>query len=201
MVGGRLYFAAADRSCCTSYFLLAKVALTLASVHPSASPVWPPTGLALASFLLWGNRLWPAIAAGAFLANATTYGSLFTSSAIAGGNTLEGLITASLLKRWTKSDNAFETPLQVVLFAGLALAPGTMVSATVGVGSLAIAGFAEPVKFSIIWVTWWLGDMGGQLLVTPFIVLWFKSGLRSASWVELQRLALLLAATIIVGLI
>ena len=185
----------------SSYFLLAKVALTLASVHPSASPVWPPTGLALACFMLWGNRLWPAIAAGAFLANATTYGSLFTSSMIAGGNTFEGLITASLLKRWTRSDNAFETPLQVVLFAGLALAPGTMVSATVGVGSLAIAGFAEPGKFSIIWVTWWLGDMGGQLLVTPFIVLWFKSGLRSVSRAELQRLALLLAATIIVGLI
>jgi len=87
MVGGRLYFAAADRSCCTSYFLLAKVALTLASVHPIASLVWPPTGLALASFMLWGNRLWPAIAAAALLANATTYGSLFTSSMIAGRNT------------------------------------------------------------------------------------------------------------------
>src|SRR5262249_43831452 len=63
-----------------SYFALAKGALTLASVHPSASPVWPPSGLALASFLLWGNKLWPAIAAGAFLANVTTAGSLFTSS-------------------------------------------------------------------------------------------------------------------------
>jgi two-component sensor histidine kinase/integral membrane sensor domain MASE1 len=185
---------------CT-YLALAKAALTLASLHPSASPVWPPSGLALASFLLWGNRLWPAIAAGAFLANVTTAGSLFTSSLIAGGNTLEALITASLLKRWTASTNTFETPLQVVLFAGLALAPGTMVSATVGVGSLVLAGFAEPAKFFSVWITWWLGDVGGQLLITPFIVLWFKSSFRQVGRVELQRLAVLLAATIIVGLV
>jgi integral membrane sensor domain MASE1 len=104
--------------------------------------------LALASFLLWGNRLWPAIAAGAFLTNASTAGSLFTSSLIACSNTLEGLITASLLKRWTASTNTFETPLQVVLFAGLAFAPGTMISATVGVGSLVIAGLLSPQNSS-----------------------------------------------------
>ena len=161
----------------SSYFVLAKGAFTLAS----PSPVWPPSGLALACFLLWGIRLWPAIAAGAFLANAATFGSLFTSSLISGGNTFEGLITASLLKRWTASTNTFETPLQVVRFAGLALAPGTMVSATVGVGSLALAGFAEPEKFFGIWLTWWLGDVGGQLLVTPLS--YFGSRVISGRWI------------------
>jgi integral membrane sensor domain MASE1 len=77
-----------------AYFVLAKGGLTLASLHPSASPVWPPSGLALASFLLWGSKLWPAITAGAFLANATTFGSLYTSGLIAAGNTLEGLVAA-----------------------------------------------------------------------------------------------------------
>jgi hypothetical protein len=52
-----------------------------------------------------------------------------------------------------------------------------------------------------IWLTWWLGDVGGQLLVTPFIVLSFKSNFREVDRVELQRLAVLLAATIIVGII
>jgi len=184
-----------------SYFALAKAALTLASLHPNASPVWPPSGLALASLLLWGNRLWPAIAAGAFLASVTTFGSPFTSFCIAGGNTLEGLITALLLKRLTRWTNTFDTPLQVVLFAGLALGPGTMVSATVGVGSLVLAGFAEPAKFVSIWLTWWLGDVGGQMIVTPFIVLWFKNGFREVDCIQVLRLALLLAATIIIGLL
>src|SRR2546421_12792980 len=42
------------------YFALAKGGLALASIHPSATPIWPPTGLALAAGLLWGYRSWPA---------------------------------------------------------------------------------------------------------------------------------------------
>jgi len=183
------------------YFVIAKVSLTMASLHPSASPVWPPSGLALASLLLWGNGLWPAIATGAFLANATTFGSLFTSSLIAGGNTLEALITATLLKQLQSSTRLFEGPPQVALFACLALLPGTMISATIGVGSLVLAGFADTAQFSGIWLTWWLGDVGGKLLVTPFIVLWAKSSFKEMGRAELQRLALLLGGTIIIGLV
>jgi integral membrane sensor domain MASE1 len=58
----------------TAYFALAKMGLALASLHPSASPVWPPSGLALAATLLWGVRVLPAVTAGAFLANLTTFG-------------------------------------------------------------------------------------------------------------------------------
>jgi PAS domain S-box-containing protein len=150
---------------------------------------------------LWGNGLWPAIAAGAFLANATTFGSLSTSCLIAAGNTLEALITAALLKRFKASTHLFEGSSQVVLFACLTLLPGTMISATMGVGSLVLAGFADPANFPSIWLTWWLGDVGGQLLVTPLIVLWAKSGLKEMGRAELQHLALLLGATIIVGLV
>jgi PAS domain S-box-containing protein len=150
---------------------------------------------------LWGNGLWPAIAVGAFLANATTFGSLSTSSLIAGGNTLEALITAALLKQLKASTHLFEGPPQVALFACLTLVPGTMISATVGVGSLMLAGFADPAKFPSIWLTWWLGDVGGKLLVTPFIVLWAKSSLKEMGRAELQRLALLLGATTIIGLV
>jgi len=145
--------------------------------------------------------LWPAIAAGAFLANATTFVSLSTSALIAGGNTLEALITAALLKRLKASTQLFEDPPQVVLFVFLTLLPGTMISATMGVGSLVLAGFAEPAKFVSIWLTWWLGDVGGKLLVTPFLVLWVNSSLKDMGRAELQRLALLLGVTIIVGLV
>src|SRR5262245_17321240 len=182
-----------------SYFLIAKGSLTLASLHPSASPVWPPSGLALATLLLWGNQLWPAIAVGAFVTNATTFGSLSTSSLIAGGNTLEALITAALLKRLNA--HLFESSSEVVLFACLTLVPGTMISATMGVGSLVLAGFADPAKFSSIGLTWWLGDVGGQLLVTPFLVLWAKSSLKEMGRAELQRLGLLFGATIIIGIV
>jgi integral membrane sensor domain MASE1 len=63
------------------YFGLAKLSLALASIHPSATPIWPPTGYALAAVLLLGYRVFPAIFLGALLANFTTAGSLGTSLA------------------------------------------------------------------------------------------------------------------------
>jgi len=181
------------------YFGLAKAGLALASLHPSASPVWPPSGLALAALLLWGMRVWPAIAIGAFLANVTSFGSIATSMVIAAGNTLEAVITAWLIRHLSGGANTLETPSRVVAFAGLTLFPGTMVSATLGVGSLVLSGFADPLKFDSIWLTWWLGDVGGQLLVTPFILLWGRSRLpNEAGWRELAKL---LAGTAAVGLV
>jgi len=120
---------------------------------------------------------------------------------IAVGNTLEALITAVLLKRLKASTHLFEGPPQVVLFAFLTLVPGTMISATMGVGSLVLAGFADPAKFASIWITWWLGDVGGKLLVTPFIMLWAKTSFMEMGRAELQRLGLLLGATIIIGIV
>src|SRR5262249_1151992 len=93
-----------------AYLLLGKLGLSVASLHPSASPIWPPSGLALASCLLWGNRVWPAIASGAFLVNVITSGSIATSAAIALGNTLECILTASLVGRWCTRDKPFATP-------------------------------------------------------------------------------------------
>ena len=74
------------------YFAVAKLGLALASIHPNATPIWPPTGFALAAVLLWGYRVWPAIFIAALVTNATTAGSLATSAAIAAGNTLEALV-------------------------------------------------------------------------------------------------------------
>ena len=70
------------------YFVAGKLGLEVAYVHPSATVVWPPTGLTLAAFLLAGYEVWPAILLGAFLVNITTAGSVATSAAIAAGNTL-----------------------------------------------------------------------------------------------------------------
>ena len=73
------------------YFVLAKLGLLLAVIHPSASPVWPATGFAFAAVLLFGLRVWPALFLAAFLANVTTSGLVLSSLAIGTGNTLEAV--------------------------------------------------------------------------------------------------------------
>src|ERR1700688_696579 len=57
------------------YFAASKLVLSAAYVHPSASAVWPCTGIALAALLVLGYDVWPGIFLGAFLVNITTAGS------------------------------------------------------------------------------------------------------------------------------
>src|SRR5207237_9704439 len=82
------------------YFLAGKLGLRLAFVHASASPVWPPAGIALAALLLFGYGTWPAIFLGAFLVNLTTFGNVATSLAIGAGNTLDAACGAWLINRF-----------------------------------------------------------------------------------------------------
>src|SRR5947207_12913874 len=138
-----LRYAAELGAVALAYFVLAKVGLALASLHPSASPIWPPTGFALAVVLLRGYRVWPAIFLAAFVANVTTAGSMYTGAAIAAGNSLEALIGVVLINVWAGGRDTFATPVNVAKFALICLAAATPASATIGLGALCVAGYAE----------------------------------------------------------
>ena len=157
------------------YFVAAKFGLKLAFFHPSATPVWPGTGLALASLLLLGHRAWPGIFLGAFLANLTTWGTVWTSLGIATGNTLEGVIGAYLINTYAHGKQVFDRPQDIFTFAILGAIVSTSVSATIGVTTLALAGFAAWADYRPIWLTWWLGDAAGALILTPLLVLWAQA--------------------------
>jgi signal transduction histidine kinase len=160
-----------------AYFIAGKLGLMLASLHASASPVWPPAGIALAAMLLFGYRVWPAIFVGAFLVNLTTAGNIPTSLAIAAGNTLEALAGAWLVNRFGGGRDFCDRPQGVFKFA-IAAAISTLISAAFGVTSLALAGFANWSSYNAIWLTWWLGDVTSDLVVTPLILLWSAAGKR-----------------------
>src|SRR3989454_8594412 len=153
------------------YVLTGKVGLSVAFVHASATAVWPPTGIALAAFLTLGYRLWPAIFAGAFVVNVSTAGSAATAAAIALGNTLEGLLGAFLVVRYANGSRAFDHAQDVFKFAVLAGLLSSLVSATIGVVSLSLAGYSRWADFDGIWLTWWLGDASGALVFAPLLVL------------------------------
>ncbi|MGH6738194.1 MAG: MASE1 domain-containing protein, partial [Bradyrhizobium sp.] len=184
-----------------AYFGLAKLGLLLASVNPSASPIWPATGLALAAILLGGYRMWPAVFVAAVAVNFTTAGSTATSLAIALGNTLEALVTANLIRRTPSGRPDFNSPSGVVQFVALSLAPGALISATVGAASLAFVGLAEMDRFGPIWLTWWLGDAAGALMIAPVVLLWAQAPPRAFRSSQLIETAVVIAATVLVGTI
>ena len=186
------------------YFVGAKLGLRLAFVNASATAVWPPTGIALAAVLLLGADVWPAIFVAAFLANLTTAGNLATSVCIAGGNTLEALAAGWLVTRFAGGRMPFERPENVFKFALLAAMVSTIISPTIGVTSLAVTGYADWEDYWRIWLTWFLGDAVGALVVTPPILLWSanpKLGWHGAKIVEIVALfaSILVAGGVVFG--
>jgi signal transduction histidine kinase/CheY-like chemotaxis protein len=182
------------------YVVAGKVGLSLAFIHPSASAVWPPTGIALAAFLVLGHRAWPAVLAGAFVVNVTTAGSVATSLGIAAGNTAEGLLGAYLVTRFARGLRAFDRAHDVFKFAALAAGLSTMISATTGVTCLTLAGYASRAEAGRIWLTWWLGDAVGALIVAPLLVLWARTTPAERPRGRRLETGILFLATILLGL-
>jgi TolB-like protein/integral membrane sensor domain MASE1/Flp pilus assembly protein TadD len=183
------------------YFIAGKLGLMLASLHASASPVWPPAGIALAALLLLGYRAWPAIFIGAFLVNVTTAGNVATSFAIATGNSLEALVGAWLVNHFAGGTNVFDRPQGVFKFA-LAAAISTSISAAFGLTSLGVTGFADWANYGAIWLTWWLGDATGDLVFTPLVLLWSVASKRRWNKKEAAEAgALLLLLVLLSGVV
>src|SRR4029079_17689078 len=119
-------------------------------VAEQVTVVWPPTGIALAALVVFGPRLWPGIALGAFAANATANETLATAAAIATGNTLEGVAAAWMLRRLDFRPQLDRLrDVRALTAAGALVSP--IVSATIGVVSLC-AGGLESWKDS--WSLW-----------------------------------------------
>ena len=181
------------------YFAAAELGLSLASVHENVTPVWPPTGIAIASLLIFGLRVWPGVFLGALAANLLTSIPLASTFGIAIGNTLEAIVAWSLLKRskgWRKSFDSVGDVLTFVVYAAV-LAP--LVSATIGGLSVCFGDPSQWTRFWSLWLTWWMGDGFGALIVSPLLLSWSMS--RSVDREDTAEIAGLFVLLLIVVLI
>ena len=183
-----------------SYFLAAVLGLSLASAHTNVSPVWPPTGIAIAALIIFGRPLWPAILIGAFLANLWTDVSVPVALGIAAGNTLEAVAAAYLLTYRSHFDS-LSSIRNVLKFVLIAVIFSPILSSTIGNISLCIGGAAEWADFGRLWLTWWLGDGFGALIVAPFLLAWQLNWKRSTTSTAVIEAAVLLTALLVVSLV
>ena len=123
-----------------AYVASGKIGLSLAFVAEGTSACWPPAGIALAALLLGGLRIWPAVAAGAFLVNVTTSENIGASLAIAAGNTLEVVVAAWAANRWAGGRAAFDRTGDLLRFTAMATLGATTIAATIGTGALLAPG-------------------------------------------------------------
>ncbi|WP_051302990.1 EAL domain-containing protein [Psychromonas aquimarina] len=170
------------------YFTAAKFGLSLAFEQVNTSPVWPPTGIAIAALLLYGRSNWPGITLGAFLVSLSSGLPLPASVVIGLGNTFEALAACWLLVRYTNR-LPFNSIKNVAFFTVIVFV-STMISALFGVMSLFLSDIIPVESVALLLSTWWLGDVVGGLVVTPFLVTWLK--VKKSAWRSLFTFEVLL---------
>lgn len=161
-----------------AYLITARLGLLLA-LHPGfATAYWPPSGIAVATLLLFDLPIWPGILLGSFFANLLTVEdfstALMVSAGISIGSTLQPLAIAYLLKTATTSMphllNTRKNILSFLIFTLLCCA----ISPTISLATLYGAEIITRETFGINWVTWWLGDTVGIYVFAPFLFSWAK---------------------------
>jgi PAS domain S-box-containing protein len=189
------------------YLGLAGSAQLLPAINPTATPLWPPTGVAIAFVLLHGYRVWPGILLGAFAAHALPFvaantiaaGPLLESSAVGIAATLAALTGAWLINHWSSGYKTFETPLGIATFALIAFIPAAMIGSAVATAGQVLANRSSPATGA--WIACWLADAAGTLIVAPVIVLWAAAPVRATSVTSALETAAIFIAAAAIGIV
>jgi signal transduction histidine kinase len=180
-----------------AYFLAAKIGLTLVTVGVTVTLVWPASGVAVAAMLLCGIRVWPGVALGAFLANATTDAPISVALFTAIGNPLEAIVAALLLGRALDFRASLDRARDVLAFTAFGVLVAPVASASVGVAGLVFAQAVPASGVLAAWFTWWAGDAMGTLMVAPLILAWVARPPRSVSLARLLEAGSLVSITFV----
>ncbi|WP_051906410.1 MASE1 domain-containing protein [Methylomarinum vadi] len=160
-----------------SYIVLGLLGLQLAVPPSQAGAVWPPAGIALAAMLLCGPRIWPGIFIGNFCISAWAFGfnpeSLAIYLATGSGASLCAYTGYRLIKHFIGIPNDLIKDRDIVLFLLLGGPLSCLIPATIGIGSMFLAGIISWREIAVNWFSWWVGDTIGVLIFTPLVLTLF----------------------------
>ncbi|GAA3385634.1 MASE1 domain-containing protein [Streptomyces racemochromogenes] len=184
-----------------AYYLSGRLGLLCQVVVEGSvvTPLWPPTGIALAALLWFGPRVWPGIALGTYLTIEGISAFRPVDLLIVLGNTLAPVCAYALLRRvgFRPEIDRLRDGLALVFAGGLL---PMLVSATGGAGTLLLTGNLPPEKFWGVWSAWWAGDTMGVLLVTPLLLVLRRARPPRDPYRVAEALALMTAAGAVTAL-
>ncbi|MFF9298236.1 MASE1 domain-containing protein [Streptomyces althioticus] len=161
------------------------------------SPIWPPTGIAVASLLLLGPRVWPGIALGALLVVAHLTSLRLNSLGLLFAHTAAPLSAYWLLRRagFRTDLGRLRDCLSLVFLGGFA---AMLVSSTVAAGVLVASGDLPSGSFWSVWLPWWVGDAMGVLLIAPVLLLLprVRTPVQWSRWKEATALVVVTAVLV-----
>lgn len=165
-----------------AYMLLGKLALLLAIPPGYATALFPPAGLAVAAALLWGMRLLPGVLLGSFLlniwVNLESGHELFSIATVVAlcigiGALLQAATAALLVRRYVGFPSELADEREIIGFLSLAGPLASLVGATTGVTVLLFGGVITHEAVAFSWLTWWVGDVIGVLIMAPLMLILF----------------------------
>ena len=179
-----------------AYYVAARLGLRLALIERNVTPLWPPTGIALVAFLVFGRAVWPGVALAAFAVNLPISTNGLAAAATAAGNTLAPLAAASLLVSvgFRKEIDRLWDAVDIVFLGALL---SMLISASVGAGTLVLSGAISANEFPGAWAVWWTGDAMGVLVVAPFLLSLFQRPWSGSLRERTEGAALLLLVAVV----
>ena len=153
-------------------------------LHDQIVPLWVPTGIGLAAVLRFGFPVVPGVFLGSVLfnlwlpysfQNSLPFNVILTALCIAVGATLHAVVASALIKRYRANPlrpQNVQGLLKFILFAGFLTC---IISATIGSSAIYLLSDNQgSAGFLNDWLSWWMGDTFGAILVTPLLLACFE---------------------------
>ncbi|MEU8651913.1 MASE1 domain-containing protein [Streptomyces sp. NPDC048737] len=164
--------AAETAAVAACYYAAGKLGLLRQLVVEGAifTPIWPPSGVAVACLLILGLRCWAGITLGALLVILSLTSPDLAIVFNLAGNTAAPVCAYLMLRRvgFRNDLSRLRDGLALVFLGALT---AMLISSTVGVGILVLTDRLPAHAFWPVWLAWWVGDAMGVLIVTPVLLI------------------------------
>ncbi len=174
-----------------AYFIIGRLELAIHPVTAFVPVVSLEAGIALAALFLYGYSLWPAVILASFAVNLSAGGTPLLALGIALGNTLQSLAGTYVLRRYVGLNPAFARLRDNIGIIAVALC-ASLISVALAVVSLRLGGLST-AAIQVTGMEWWIGNVLGILIVSPFLLKWISQPFFSRTplqYIELGAVAL-----------
>jgi PAS domain S-box-containing protein len=184
-----------------AYHLTAQLGMVMAIGPLNITAIWPPAGIALAALMLAGARVFPGLMLGALVTHYLDFfgpqhgwgwEALLGSTLLASGSLLQAVLAAHLTRQVPQQLEA--APVRKTLYFAAVVAACCLVAASVGQATLYAFDVMPAKDVAYGWLTWWVGDTTGMLVVAPAALLWLHPAFKA------QRVAVQAFPIICLGL-
>lgn len=164
-----------------AYYVVAKLSILLLAIPPSeASAVWPAAGISLSAIMLGGYRVCYGLFAALLLLYSDSWLDMSSASTLLKSLSLiillsiaglsQAVIGAWLVKRLIGSDDPLIDDKRIVYFLLIIGPLASVIASSVAITSFLMFGIISQGEFLISWLTWWVGDSIGAMVMTPLLL-------------------------------